>query len=125
MSSLKEIEKARAAILSEMQSIRSMRKGSVTEQFLKVKHKGKSDPVLRGPYFVFTRKEGKKTVGYRLRTVAEKETVRQDVAAHKRFVALCKEYVGLTEKLGELERRQQDGTPEKKRRRSPSNRTRK
>ena len=104
MSTIRKIEKAREAILSEMKSIRSMRKGSLTEQFLKVRHKGKSDPVLRGPYFVFTRKEGKKTVGYRLRTEAEKEAVGQDVSAHKRFVDLCKQYVELTEKLGELER---------------------
>jgi len=125
LRSIQKIEKAREAILKEMHSMRSMKKGSVTEQLLKVKHKDKKEPVLRGPYFLFTRKEGKKTVGYRLKTSAEQAAVRQDVAAHKRFVALCKEYVKLTEKLGELERRKKEDTSEKKRRRSPSSKTKK
>lgn len=125
MSSIREIEKARQSILKQMQSIRSMKKGSVTEQFLKVKHKGKKDPVLRGPYYAYTRKEGKKTVGYRLKTKGEREAAKADVAAHKRFVGLCREYVELTERLGELERRPPDDMQEKKRRRSPLSRTRK
>ena len=125
MSSIREIEKARRSILKQMQSIRSMKKGSVTEQFLKVKHKGEKDPVLRGPYYAYTRKEGKKTVGYRLNTKGEQEAAKADVAAHKRFVGLCREYVELTERLGELERRQQDGASEKKRRGSPSSKMKK
>jgi len=123
MPSIKQIEEAREAILEEMRSIRSMKKGSVTEQFLKVKHKGKKEPVLRGPYFVFTRKEGKKTVGYRLRTAAEQEAVRADVDAHKRFVALCRQFEDLTEKLDELEHDESSIRQEKKRRSSPSSRT--
>ena len=83
------------------------------------------EPVLRGPYFVFTRKEGKKTVGYRLRTAAEKEAVRRDVAAHKRFVALCRQFEELTEKLGELERESSLMREEKKLHSSPSRKTRK
>ena len=125
MPSIQQIEEAREAILKEMRSIQSMKKGSVTEQFLKVKHKGKKEPVLRGPYFVFTRKEGKKTVGYRLRTAAEQESVRRDVAAHKRFVALCRQFEDLTEKLGEMEHDESSIRQEKKRRSSPSSRTRK
>lgn len=125
MKSIFEIEQAREAILEEMRSMRSMRKGSVTRQFLKVKHKDKSEPVLRGPYFVFTRKEGKKTVGYRLRHGKEQEAALRDVTAYKRFVALCKQFEELTEKMGQLERMEKEGTPEKKPRKSPSSRTRK
>jgi len=125
MKTIVEIEQAREAILEEMRSMRSMRKGSVSKQFLKVKHKDKIEPVLRGPYFVFTRKEGKKTVGYRLRAAKEQEAALRDVAAHKRFVALCKQFEELTEKLGQMERLEKDGTPEKKPLRSPLSKTRK
>ena len=125
MRTIREIEKAREAVLAEMRSIRSMRKGCVTRQFLRVKHKDKEEPVLRGPYFVFTRKEGKKTVGFRLRETVAREALQRDVAAHQRFVALCQQFVELTEALGEQERREKDGSMEKKRRRSPSSKTRK
>ena len=49
MDRIKEIEKRRKEILREMGGIRSMRRGSINEQFLKVRHKGKKEPVLRGP----------------------------------------------------------------------------
>lgn len=67
MDRVKEVEKRRREILKEMGGIRSMRRGSVNEQFLKVPQKGKKEPVLRGPYYVFSRFEkGKGTKSYRL-----------------------------------------------------------
>jgi len=42
MDRIKKIEKRRKQILREMGGIRSMRRGSVNEQFLKVAHKGSS-----------------------------------------------------------------------------------
>ena len=123
MENIKKIEAERESVLSEMRSIRSMRKGNVSEQYLKVQHKGKKKPVLRGPYYTLTCKQGKKTVGYRLTNKKELEAARLDVAAHQRFVELCKQFERLTERLGELERRAPEMVQEKKRRKSQSSKT--
>jgi len=76
---------------------------------------------VRGPYWVHTWKEGGKTVGQRL-SREEAAQVKKDVEAHKKFVALCKEFETLTMRLGDVE---VEGalTPEKKRPRSRSSRT--
>jgi len=124
MNDLKTIEARRDALLEQMRSIRSMKSGSITQQYLKVPQKGKP-AAQRGPYYVYCKSQKGRTISQRLKSAKEVKQAKEDVAAHKRFVALCKEFEELTEKLGELERRQQDGTPEKKRPRSPSNKTRK
>ena len=108
-----------------MGGIRSMRRGSINEQFLKVRHKGKKEPVLRGPYYVFSRHEkGKGTNSYRLTSPEEVDQACRDIETHKRFRELCREYETLTEELGRQERALCDSTPEKKRRKSRSRRTR-
>jgi hypothetical protein len=113
-------------VLKQMRSIRSMRRGSISEQHLRsAPRAGRSTPVLHGPYYVFSRRENDRTVSHRLRLASELEQARQDVATHTRFVALCAEFERLTEQLGELERQQPELTQEKKRRRSPSNKTKK
>jgi len=123
MDAIKEIQMGRDAVLEQMRSIRSMKRGTVAEQYLKVKHKGKKDPVERGPYYVFARWSGEKTVSKRLSSAAELEQTRRDVAAHKRFVELCKEFERLTERLGEVERQVADVEELKKTPRSRSRRT--
>ena len=125
MNTIRDLEARRKAILEEMRSMRSMRRGTINEQYLKVHHKGKKEPVIRGPYYLFSRKERKRTVGYRLTTPEELEQARKDVAAHKRFVALCEEFEQLTERFGELERQSDEVGQEKKRRKSRSNRMKK
>ena len=123
MQALKEIEQKRDAVLEEMRKIRSMERGSITKQYMKVPHKEKKEPVKRGPYYMLTRREDNRTVGYRLRTAQELRRARRDVDAHKRFVRLCREYEELTRRLGELERARESDDVEKKRRRSRSSRT--
>jgi hypothetical protein len=59
-------------------------------------------------------------VSRRLKSPAELEQAREDVAAHKRFVSLCEELETVIEKLGELERESDQPEAKKKRRRSPS-----
>lgn len=103
MVDIQTIQVRREAILSEMRSISSMKRGTINEQFLKVSQKGKKHPVLRGPYYVMSRREGHKTVSTRLTTPEVLEKTRGDVAAYHRFQALAKEFVELTETLGEVE----------------------
>lgn len=119
MDTIQQLEARRDAVLAEMKSIRSMKRGTVNEQVLPVFHKGLKEPVKRGPYYVFSRYDAErgKTVSQRLTTPEEVEQVRRDVAAHKRFVALCQSFEQLTERLGELERGSTGIRAEKKRRR--------
>ena len=108
MSAILEIETRRDAILEEMRCIRSMRRGTINEQYLKVRHKGKKEPVKKGPYYLFSRREEERTVGHRLTTQDEIEQAKKDVTAHKQFIELCREFEALTEKLGELQRQPED-----------------
>jgi hypothetical protein len=120
MDMIQELETRRNSILEEMRSIRSMRRGTINEQYFKVPLKGREETRLQGPYYVLSRREGKKTVSERLGSLGEVDEARTDVAAYKRFSLLCREFEQLTTQLGELER--EPGVErEKKRRRSPSN----
>jgi hypothetical protein len=76
--------------------------------------KGKKAMVYQGPYYVLSKREGKKTVSKRLR-VAEMEQAQKDVAEYKRFLGLCQEFERLTARLGELERIEEGLEQEKKR----------
>ncbi len=125
MDALQELEAKRDALLAEMRSIRSMRRGTINEQYLHAFLKGQKQGVKRGPYYVFSRHNPgqKQTLSRRLTTPQKLEDARRDVAAHKRFVTLCQEFERLTERLGELERLPVELAEEKKRRRWPSRRT--
>jgi len=113
MQTIPEIERQRDGVLQQMRSIRSMKRGTINEQYLKVPQKG-AKSALRGPYYVLSRREGNKTISERLRTPIQLEQAKLDVAAHKKFVELCKEFERLTERMGVLERQAGD-TVEKKR----------
>jgi hypothetical protein len=120
MNQVKVIEARREEILREMRGIRSMERGTITEQFLKVPHKGKKEPVVRGPYYVISRRGAKKTEGRRLTSAEALAQARRDVEARQRFSDLCREYEELTERLGQLERQSAEAGAEKKRRKSRS-----
>lgn len=103
MDTVRQIEQRRDALLREMGAIRSMRRGTINEQFLNVPRKGRAERGRCGPYYVLSRSEGGKTVSRRLTTPQQVAQAREDVAAHERFVAVCQEYERLTEQLGQLE----------------------
>jgi len=123
MDTLQQLEARRNAILEEIRSIRSMKRGTVNEQYFKTRLKGRKGIVHQGPYYVFSRREGEKTVSHRLRSEVELQQARKDVAEYKRFLGLCREFERVTERLGELERSGQGLEQEKKRFRSPSSKT--
>lgn len=103
MDAVQVIEARRKAITSELLAIRSMLKGTVSEQFFPVVRDGKKTGEMRGPYAVHTCKVAGKTVSKRLKGAAG-ERARQDAANYRRFRSLCHEFEELTQHLGELER---------------------
>ena len=119
MDTVQQLEVRRNAILEEMRSIRSMRRGTINEQYFKTRLKGRKGMVHQGPYYILSRREEEKTVSRRLRSAAELEQARKDVAEYKRFLGLCQEFERLTARLGELERGE-GLEQEKKRFRLPS-----
>jgi len=123
---IKRLNERREKILAEMRTLRTMRPGTVSEQFLKVPHKGESEPVERGPYYLWQYYEQGKPRRKRLTTPKQVRQAREDVRNHKRFVQLCKAFEELTQQLGELERTgaaSQEAL--KKGLKSPSNKARK
>jgi hypothetical protein len=120
MGTIQQLEAQRIAILEEMRTIRSMRRGTINEQFFKTYLKGRKGVVQQGPYYVFSKREGDKTVSKRLRSGLELEQAQKDVAEYKRFLGLCQEFERLTARLGELERSEPGLEQEKKQFRSPS-----
>lgn len=125
MDTIQQLEAQRNAVLEEMRSIRSMRRGTINEQYFKTRLKGRRGMVHQGPYYVLSRWGEEKTVSRRLRSAAELEEARKDVAEYKRFLGLCQEFERLTARLGELERGEEGLGQEKKRFRSPSSKTEK
>jgi Family of unknown function (DUF6788) len=125
MDTVQELEARRNAILEEMRSIRTMRRGTINEQYFKTRLKGRRGIVHQGPYYILSKREGEKTVSKRLRSGVQLEQAQKDVAEYKRFLGLCQEFERLTARLGELERGEPGLEQEKKRFRSPSSKTEK
>ena len=115
MDTMQQLEGRRKAVLEQMAAIRSMRRGTVNQQYLKVPHKGQAAPALCGPYYVLIHKQGGRTISRRV-PAGEVEQVRADVAARRRFVELCREFERLTEQLGQVEREACGGEQRKKKR---------
>jgi len=113
MNTVQELEARRNAIIEQMRSIRSMRRGTINGQHFKTRLKGRKGVVLQGPYYVLSRREGEKTVSKRLTSPIELERARKDVAEYKKFLGLCQEFERLTARLGELERAEQGLEQEK------------
>ena len=115
MDTVRQLEQRREAIFEQMRSIRSLRRGTVNEQYLNLAHKGQAEPAVCGPYYVLSHKQAGRTVSQRLTSVTQVEQARSVVAAHRRFVELCREYERLTEQLGQLERTSEQDQGRKRR----------
>ena len=104
MTRIQELEARRNAVLQQLSGIRSLRKGNLNEQWFPVVRNGKRTKELRGPYFVWSFKAGKKTVSERLKDDQEVALARKDADNYRKFRELCGELERLTAELGETER---------------------
>lgn len=99
--SYSNLEQQRQGLLRQLADLRELRRGSLTEQFLTVKHADGSQ-VKRGPYPLLTRKQANKTVSVRLTDPALVPLYRQQVQAMRQFEGVIDQLVRLGEQLGDL-----------------------
>ena len=95
------LQQQRQGLLRQLSDLRELRRGSLTEQFLTVKHADGSR-VRRGPYPLLTRKEAKKTVSLRIKDPALVPLYRQQIQAMRQFESLVAQLVRVGEQLGDL-----------------------
>jgi hypothetical protein len=96
-----KLEQQRQALLQQLSGLPELRRGSLTEQFLMVKHADGSR-VKRGPYPLLTRKEGKKTVSLRLNDPALVPLYRRQIQAMREFETVVDQLVRVGEQLSDL-----------------------
>jgi hypothetical protein len=96
-----QLEERRAAILNKISGIKSLRKGTINEQYISVKHKDGED-VKKGPYFIITKKgPGGKTETMSI--PADKLAFfENEVANYKEFRVLADEYIQICEQISVL-----------------------
>src|SRR5216684_3966280 len=95
------LEQQRQTLLRQLTDLRELRRGSLTNQFLSVKHADGSK-VKRGPYPLLTRKEAKKTVSVRLTDPALLPLYRRQIQAMREFETVIDQLVRVGEELGDL-----------------------
>jgi hypothetical protein len=95
------LEQQRQTLLRRLSGLRELRRGSLIEQFLTVKHADGSR-VKRGPYPLLTRKEASKTVSVRLTDAALVPLYRQQIQAMRQFEGVVDQLVRVGEQLGDL-----------------------
>jgi hypothetical protein len=95
------LEQQRQGLLRQLAELRELRRGSLTEQFLTVKHADGSK-VRRGPYPLLTRKEAQKTIPVRLSDPALVPLYRRQLQALRQFETVVDQLVRVGEQLGEL-----------------------
>lgn len=102
-NSVQAIDERRRELVEQLLEMRSLVRGALSEQYLKVPQKDQDEPALRGPYYVLSRSVKGRTHSSRVKK-KEVGRVRQDVNNYKCFEAVCSELAELTEQLGNLER---------------------
>ena len=95
------VEHQRQALLQQLSSLPELRRGSLTEQFLRVKHSDGS-LVQRGPYPLLTRKEGNRTVSQRLTDSALVPLYRRQIQAMREFEKVVDQLVRVGEQLSDF-----------------------
>jgi len=103
MKTIEELEYQKNELVSKIQELETMRRGTISEQYLKVPRKNK-EASLRGPYYVFAKNLNGKTVSSRINSFEELELLKQDVENYKRFNDLSKEFVSVMEAITDIKR---------------------
>jgi len=103
-----KLRQARQEILTHIALIEEMRRGSVTRQLLKIRRKGQREPVLTGPYALFTCKKKGRTVGRRLQDPEEIRRLEHQVQNFHTFQELCRRLVEIGEKICEERERKEN-----------------
>lgn len=96
-----KLEQQRQTLLQQLSGLQQLRRGSLTEQFLMVKHADGSR-VKRGPYPLLTRKDGNRTVSLRLSDPALVPLYRQQIQAMRAFETVVEQLVRVSEQLSDL-----------------------
>ena len=98
MPGIYQLVARRREIVEEIDTIKSMRKGTLNTRYNKVKNK-KGEEVVNGPYYVLTKKgAGNKTISEPV-SATDAPRVQEGVENYKRFKQLADEYVEVCEKL--------------------------
>jgi hypothetical protein len=95
------LEQQRQGLLRQLANLRELRRGSLTEQFLTVRHADGST-VKHGPYPLLTRKEAQKTVSVRLTDPALVPLYRRQIQTMRQFEQVVDQLVRVGEELGDL-----------------------
>ena len=95
------LEQQRQGLLRQLGDLRELRRGSLTQQFLTVKHADGS-AVKRGPYPLLTRKQAQKTVSVRLTDPDLVPLYRRQIQTMREFERVVDQLVCVGEELGEL-----------------------
>ena len=101
VSDYSNLEQQRQGLLRQLADLRELRRGSLTEQFLTVRHADGSK-VKRGPYPLLTRKEAQKTVSVRLTDPALVPLYRRQIQTRREFERVVDQLVRVGEAFGEL-----------------------
>jgi hypothetical protein len=100
MPSIQHIQQQRQQILEEMAHLEQVRRGSLTEQMVEtVGSDGRSH--RRGPYPLYTFKEGGRTVSRRVTTPEQIPLYRQQIEQGRRFQELTAQLLHLGEALSD------------------------
>jgi hypothetical protein len=101
MDKLATLERQRQRLLSKIAEIDSMRKGSLCEQYINVKHKD-GQTVKKGPYKILTTtgKNGKT----KTKSIAKKDIpfFENEVSRHKEYRKLTEEYSLICEQISDI-----------------------
>jgi hypothetical protein len=100
-SNYPNLERQRQDLLRQLAELRELRRGSLTEQFLTVKHADGSK-VKRGPYPLLTRKQATKTISLRLKDTTLVPLYRRQIQTMRQFESVVDQLVRVGEQLGEL-----------------------
>lgn len=100
MSSVQQIQQQRQQILEEMAHLEQVRRGSLTEQMVEtVGSDGRRHQ--RGPYPLYTFKEGGRTVSRRVTAPAQIALYRHQIQQGRRFQELTTQLLHLGETLSD------------------------